>query len=103
MDKGKAHLKAAEMFIDKAVAFGIRIIACQKVIHPSLLLKLKRKGILVLQRLGKQMTDSIEKLSGKEQMQKFLWECMKQERLNIRHTLVGFRSYTCIKLEYMFY
>lgn len=64
MDKGKAHLEAAEIFIDEAIAAGIRIIACQRVVHPSLLMKLKRKGILVLQRLGKQMAESIEKLSG---------------------------------------
>ncbi|XP_034249898.1 McKusick-Kaufman/Bardet-Biedl syndromes putative chaperonin-like [Thrips palmi] len=64
VDRGKAHLEAAEMFIDKAVSSGIRIIACQKVVHPSLLLKLKRKGVLVLQRLGKQMTNSLEMISG---------------------------------------
>lgn len=53
------------MFIDTAVSKGIQVIACQKVIHPMLLLNLRRQGILVLQRLGRQKAEALENLSGK--------------------------------------
>ncbi|KAJ1529890.1 hypothetical protein ONE63_006621 [Megalurothrips usitatus] len=64
LQQGKAQFEAAEIFIEKAISCGINIVACQKVVHPTLILKMKRKGILVLQRLGKRMAEAVEILSG---------------------------------------
>ncbi|KAK3916712.1 McKusick-Kaufman/Bardet-Biedl syndromes putative chaperonin [Frankliniella fusca] len=63
-DKGKLQFEISQLFIEKAISLGIKVIACQKVIHPELLLKLRRKGILAVQRLGKRLTDALEKISG---------------------------------------
>ncbi|PSN34750.1 hypothetical protein C0J52_21322 [Blattella germanica] len=49
---------------DEAVKLDIDIVACQKVIHPSLCLHLQRKGILVLERLGTDLTMALETFSG---------------------------------------
>lgn len=63
-ESGKLQLEAAQRFVHRAASCGIPVIACQKIVHPSLLSELRRKGILVLQRLGKRMTEAVEKLSG---------------------------------------
>ncbi|XP_026274010.1 molecular chaperone MKKS [Frankliniella occidentalis] len=63
-NKGKVQFELAQMFIEKAISMGIDVIACQKVVHPKLLLQLRRKGILVVQRLGKRMAEALEKTSG---------------------------------------
>ena len=62
--KGQAQFERVQIFIDKAIDIGTQVIACQKVVHPMLLLKLRRQGILVLQRLGRLKTEALEKLSG---------------------------------------
>ena len=62
--KGARQLEAAQVLIEKAVRCGIRIIACQKVVHPAFLLRLRREGVLVLQRLGRRVSAAIEILTG---------------------------------------
>jgi McKusick-Kaufman syndrome protein len=49
---------------DKIVELNIDVVACQKVVHPTLCLYLQRKGILLLDRMGTELTHAVEKLSG---------------------------------------
>nr|CAD7194610.1 unnamed protein product [Timema douglasi] len=43
---------------------GVKIIACQKVVHPMLRMHLRRKGVLLLDRLGTAPAQAVQKLSG---------------------------------------
>ncbi|XP_069672681.1 molecular chaperone MKKS-like [Periplaneta americana] len=43
---------------------NVDIVACQKVVHPSLCLYLQRRGILLLDRMGTVLTQAVEKLTG---------------------------------------
>ncbi|XP_063235682.1 molecular chaperone MKKS-like isoform X1 [Bacillus rossius redtenbacheri] len=48
----------------EAVKLNVKIIACQKVVHQSLKIYLRRKGILLLDRLGTAAASELAKLSG---------------------------------------
>nr|CAD7444807.1 unnamed protein product [Timema bartmani] len=57
-------LKHAMLVIEQAVNSGVKIIACQKVVHPTLRMHLRRKGVLLLDRLGTAPSQAVQKLSG---------------------------------------
>lgn len=55
--------EALKLF-EQIVELDVDIIACQKLVHPTLYLYLRRKGILLLDRMGTELTHALEKLSG---------------------------------------
>nr|CAD7395656.1 unnamed protein product [Timema cristinae] len=57
-------LKQAMLVIEQAINSGVKIIACQKVVHPMLRMHLRRKGVLLLDRLGTAPAQAVQKLSG---------------------------------------
>ena len=59
-----SFVKAALKLFEQIAELHIDIVACQKVVHPTLSLYLKRKGILLLDRMGTDLTHAVEKLSG---------------------------------------
>jgi McKusick-Kaufman syndrome protein len=59
-----SFVKAALTLFEQIAELHIDIVACQKVVHPTLSLYLKRKGILLLDRMGTELAHAVEKLSG---------------------------------------
>lgn len=59
-----SFVKMALKLFEQIAELHIEIVACQKVVHPTLSLYLKRKGILLLDRMGTELTHALEKLSG---------------------------------------
>lgn len=59
-----SFVRAALKLFEQIAELHIEIVACQKVVHPTLSLYLKRKGILLLDRMGTELTHAVEKLSG---------------------------------------
>ncbi|KAK7868210.1 hypothetical protein R5R35_000614 [Gryllus longicercus] len=63
-EEGCTLLKEAVFVFECAVKIGVKIIACQKVVHQSLRLLLQRNGILLMDRLGSELCGTVEKMSG---------------------------------------
>jgi McKusick-Kaufman syndrome protein len=55
--------EAVKLF-EQYVKLNVDVVACQKVVHPTLHLYLRRKGILLLDRMGTDLTHAVEKLTG---------------------------------------
>ncbi|XP_066992930.2 molecular chaperone MKKS isoform X2 [Anabrus simplex] len=50
--------------LEQAVKLQVGIVACQKVVHSSIRMYLQRNNILLLERMGTELTRGVEKLSG---------------------------------------
>jgi McKusick-Kaufman syndrome protein len=59
-----SFVEEALKLFEQIVELNIDVIACQKLVHPTLCLYLQRKGILLLDRMGTELTHALEKLSG---------------------------------------
>lgn len=59
-----SFVEEAMKLFEQIVELNIDVVACQKVVHPTLCLYLQRKGILLLDRMGTDLTHAVEKLSG---------------------------------------
>lgn len=59
-----SFVEEAVKLFEQLVELNIDVVACQKVVHPTLCLYLQRKGILLLDRMGTDLTHAVEKLSG---------------------------------------
>lgn len=64
LEKEYDGLNEAKAVLEQAVALGVKIIGCQKVVHDSLKFFLQRQKIILLDRLGSELCDALEKLSG---------------------------------------
>lgn len=49
--------------LQSAVELGIHIVACQKVVHDSIKLFLRRNGVLLLERMGTELTNTVKEIS----------------------------------------
>jgi McKusick-Kaufman syndrome protein len=63
-ENDSSFVNAALKLFEQIVELRVGIVACQKVVHPTLCIYLKRKGILLLDRMGTDLTHAVEKLSG---------------------------------------
>lgn len=59
-----SFVEEALKLFEQIVGLNVDVIACQKLVHPTLCLYLQRKGILLLDRMGTELTHAVEKLSG---------------------------------------
>ncbi|XP_028407669.1 McKusick-Kaufman/Bardet-Biedl syndromes putative chaperonin-like [Dendronephthya gigantea] len=57
-------LTLMKMMVDDLVKHGVKLIACQKVIHPTLQQHITRKGVHVIERLSIDYIDAVQKLTG---------------------------------------
>uniref|UniRef100_A0A8C4N720 McKusick-Kaufman syndrome n=1 Tax=Eptatretus burgeri TaxID=7764 RepID=A0A8C4N720_EPTBU len=74
MDEEQAVLSMLFRFGEWIVAAGVRLMVCQRVVHPLLMQVLQDKGIVVLHRLGLEVMDPLLRLTGARPIGSFFSE-----------------------------
>ncbi|XP_075222081.1 molecular chaperone MKKS-like isoform X1 [Lycorma delicatula] len=57
-------LKKIFEIVKRSVELGVTLIACQKVVHKEIVLYLRRKSVIVLERMGTDLANSFKDISG---------------------------------------
>ncbi|CAI9722896.1 usick-Kaufman Bardet-Biedl syndromes chaperonin-like [Octopus vulgaris] len=71
----QSFLSHMESFCSELISKGIRILFCQKVVHPCLKDQLRRNGVLVLDRLGALLCSKVINLTGSVPISSFSSAC----------------------------
>uniref|UniRef100_UPI00358E5710 molecular chaperone MKKS-like n=1 Tax=Myxine glutinosa TaxID=7769 RepID=UPI00358E5710 len=74
MDEEQAVLSMLFRFGEWLVAAGVRLVICQRVVHPLLMQVLQDEGIVVLHRLGLEVMDPLLRLTGARPIGSFFSE-----------------------------
>ena len=59
-----ATLMAMNTLVDQLVDMGVGLVACQKVIHPSVKRRLRQKGLLAIDRLSMLHIGAVQQVTG---------------------------------------
>lgn len=64
-------LTSMKRMVDGLIDHGVKLIACQKVVHPTLQRYITRKGLYVIERLSISHIGSVQKLTGAKLLSSF--------------------------------
>jgi len=100
-------LAAAVRLVNLAVEAGVRVLACQRVVHPKVELLARRSKLLILPRLGRQTVSRVEEISGAKPIRGDIGNVdsdlveRSQGRLkNIHHEVIGGVNYLVLGGDY---
>ncbi|KAJ9585945.1 hypothetical protein L9F63_020402 [Diploptera punctata] len=77
--KKNYFLEESLSLFEEVVNMNVDIVACQKVVDPALCFYLERRGILVLERLGTDLTVLLEKLSQATSISTVNFNCLRDK------------------------